>query len=123
MSKNLIDLEVWKKGRAFRNEIAEVVKMFPTKEKFMLCDQLTRSARSVTANIAEGHGRFHFQENIQFCRMARGSLVESYDHLTVALDERYITPARFEEIIVKYEELVKMLNGYITYLKKRKISS
>lgn len=97
--------------------------MFPTKEKFMLCDQLTRSARSVTANIAEGHGRFHFQENIQFCRMARGSLVESYDHLTVALDEEYITQANFEKIILKYEELIKMLNGYITYLKKRKMSS
>ncbi|MEQ9405292.1 MAG: four helix bundle protein [Cyclobacteriaceae bacterium] len=122
MSQNLTDLEVWKKGRVFRNEISRLVKTFPMNEKFRLNDQLIRSARSITANIAEGHGRFHFQENIQFCRQARGSLVESYDHLTVALDEGYLTNSIFEDFVVRYEELIKMLNGYISYLKKRKLN-
>lgn len=122
MSSNLTDLKVWKSDRIFRNEISKLTKTFPKDEKFKLVDQLVRASRSVTANIAEGYGRFHFQKNIQYCRIARGSLVESYDHLTVALDEGYITTANFEELVLKYEELIKMLNGYITYMKKRKMN-
>lgn len=80
----------------------------------MLSDQLTRSSRSVIASIAEGHGRHHFQDNIQFCPAARGSLVELYDHLSVAMDEGYLTKANFEKLVLKYEQLIKMQNGYIT---------
>ncbi len=116
----LTDLEVWKKSRSFRNEISKLVKDFPGNEKYKLVDQIIRSSRSVTANIAEGHGRFHYQENIQFCRMARGSLLETFDHLTVALDEKYIQQDIFEELVSKNDELCKMMNGYINYLKKRK---
>ncbi|MEP5612507.1 MAG: four helix bundle protein [Cyclobacteriaceae bacterium] len=123
MSKDLTDLEVWKKGRVFRNDISTVVKTFPVHEKYKLIDQLIRASRSITANVAEGHGRFHFQENIQYCRQARGSLVECYDHLTVALDEKYITHSIFDELILMYKELIKILNGYISYLKKRKLNT
>jgi four helix bundle protein len=123
MSQNLIDLEVWKRSRTFRKEISILVTKFPKEERFRLGDQLIRASRSVSANIAEGHGRFHFQENIQFCRQSRGSLVECFDHLTVALDQEYISLELFDELIFKYEELIKMLNGYISYLKKRKIAS
>ena len=63
------DLDVWKKARVFRNDIFELLKSFPKEEKYTLKDQLIRASRSITANIAEGHGRFHFQENIQYCRM------------------------------------------------------
>jgi four helix bundle protein len=59
----------------------------PEAEKYNLTNQIIRSSRSVTANIAEGFGRYHFQENIQFCRQARGSLVETLDHLYCCLDE------------------------------------
>ncbi|MEQ9231213.1 MAG: four helix bundle protein, partial [Cyclobacteriaceae bacterium] len=79
-----------------------------------------RASRSVTANIAEGHGRFHFQENTQFCRQARGSLVEIFDQLTVARDEGFIDESQFKSFFDKYEQLMKMLNGYIAYLQKRK---
>ena len=116
----MTELEVWKKSRVFRNEISGLVKKLPKEEKFRLVDQMVRASRSITANIAEGHGRFHFQENIQYCRQARGSLIEMLDHLTVALDERFIDQATFDEFENKYEQLIKMLNGYIAYLKKRK---
>ncbi|MEO9870227.1 four helix bundle protein [Ekhidna sp.] len=123
MNQSISDLEVWKKARVFRNEISELCKSFPNEEKYKLIDQIIRSSRSVSANIAEGHGRFHFQENIQFCRTARGSLIETFDHLTVALDEEYIDETIFNAHNAQYEELIKMLNGYISYLKKRKESS
>ncbi len=81
---------------------------------------MIRASRSVTANIAEGHGRYHFQENIQFCRQARGSLYELLDHLTVALDENYISDDIFNIFKNKIFSIVKILNGYISYLKKQK---
>ncbi len=85
------DLEIWRLARNFRKGISAMVRTFPVDEKYRLTDQLIRASRSVTANIAEGYGRFHYQENIQFCRQSRGSLFEIVDHLTVALDQGYIT--------------------------------
>ena len=117
----LTDLEIWKKSRVFRSEISKLTKAFPKSEKYKLIDQIIRSSRSVTANIAEGHGRYHYQENIQFCRTARGSLLETFDHLTVALDEKYIKNNTYTELVSQHEELMKMINGYINYLKKRKV--
>ena len=114
------DLEVWQKSRELRRGISSLVKTFPEEEKYKLTDQMTRASRSVTANIAEGYGRFHFQENIQFCRQARGSLFEILDHLTVALDERYIKESGFNKIKQQIFEVIHMLNGYIKYLNKRK---
>lgn len=116
-------LEVWKEARALRQEISSLVKALPVDEKFRLADQMVRASRSVTANIAEGHGRYHFQENIQFCRQARGSLYELLDHLTVALDENYISDDIFNNFKNKIFSIVKILNGYISYLKKQKENS
>ena len=85
------DLEVWKKGAKLRRDISSLAKKFPNEKKYKLTDQMIRASRSLTANIAEGYGRFHFQENIQYCRQARGSLYEIPDHLTVAKDEAYLS--------------------------------
>ncbi|OHB34558.1 MAG: four helix bundle protein [Planctomycetes bacterium GWA2_40_7] len=113
-------LEVWKKARELRKEISKLTKALPSDERFRLADQMIRASRSVTANIAEGHGRYHFQENIQFCRQARGSLYEVLDHLTVALDENYISEEEFNILKTKIFVVIKILNGYTSYLKKRK---
>lgn len=75
------------------------------------------SSRSITANIAEGFGRFHYQENIQFCRQSRGSLTESIEHLIAAYDEKYITKEILTDLNKDYKECLKQLNGYIKYLK------
>src|SRR3972149_9873368 len=91
------DLDAWKVCARIRNDIADLAKTLPPEEKFRLADQMIRASRSVTANIAEGFGRFHYQESIQFCRQARGSLYELLDHLTVALDEGYVSKVMFNE--------------------------
>ena len=105
-----------------RKEIAQLVKRFPTDEKYKLTDQMIRAARSVTANIAEGYGRFHYQENIQFCRISRGSLTELQDHLTVAVDEGYIDESEEKLFDIRIEECIRILNGYINYLLKSKLT-
>ena len=114
------ELEVGKEARKFRNTMSSLTRKFPASEKYKLTDQLLRASRSVTACIAEGYGRYHFQENVQFCRQSRGSLMECLDHLTVALDEQYIDQTRFEEYESQYQTILKLLNGYISFLTKRK---
>src|SRR5215813_10974699 len=86
------DLPVYKTCRAFRQKISAIVKEhFPQKEDYYLKTQVLRSSRSITANITEGFGRFHYQENIQFCRQARGSLDETLEHMITAYDEEYLS--------------------------------
>ena len=118
--KTFEELDCWKRSTQLRRKLSVVVKSFPADEKFKLNDQITRASRSVTANIAEGYGRFHYQENIQFCRQSRGSLFELIDHLVVALDERYITEVQFSELRSDIQECLALLNGFINYLSKAK---
>lgn len=120
---NFEELEAWKLARALRKEVAVLVAKFPPEEKYRLTDQILRSSLSVTANIAEGYGRFHYQENIQFCRQARGSITETLDHLICAFDNTYIDEKSLHDFRVKINHTIKVLNGYIAYLKKRKEES
>ena len=114
------DLECWKAGRELRKWASQQARIFPKEEKFVLCSQLNRAARSVTANIAEGYGRFHYQENIQFCRISRGSAYEVLDHLIAAFDEEYIDEKTLAYGRSLTESAVKWVNGYIRYLENQK---
>ncbi|MBA3018821.1 four helix bundle protein [Patescibacteria group bacterium] len=114
------DLEVWQQCREIRKKIWDLCKDFPNEEKFRLSDQMVRASRSATACIAEGYGRFHYQENIQFCRQSRGSLYELIDHLDVAHECEYIDADYAEKVIEQIKSAIQILNGYIKYLKRRK---
>jgi len=115
------ELEVWKQSRKIRNWVRVIVKTFPKEETYRLTDQLIRAARSIGNNIAEGHGRFHYQDNIRFCIMARGSLSETLDHLIIAHDENIISKDVLIEFRTEYDICLKLINGYILYLKKQKV--
>ncbi len=114
-------LDVYKKARELRIFVSRVLEKLPKEEKFALFMQTKRSSRSISNNIAEGFGRFHFQENIQFCRIARGSLTETLDHLIIALDEGYLTKEDLNDFRGLYNSCLRLINGYIAYLKKAKI--
>lgn len=107
------DLHAWQLARELRSSIYRASKTFPECEKYALTDQIRRAAVSVTANIAEGYGRFHYQENLQFCRQARGSLYETIDHLIAANDLGYLPDPLFTELKSSAYRCLKMLNGYI----------
>lgn len=113
------ELEVWKKSRALKLEIRDLVKSFPPEEKYRLSDQLIRSSRSVSSQIAEGHGRSTWPEKIRYCVIARGSLSEVLNHMIDAYDEGFIIEERLNHFKNKITEVEKMLNGYIKYLEKR----
>ncbi|MFC1830320.1 four helix bundle protein [Thermodesulfobacteriota bacterium] len=114
------DLETWQRCRDIRRKIWLLCKKFPAEEKYRLSDQMIRASRSVTANIAEGYGRFHYQENIQFCRQSRGSLYELIDHFDVAVECEYLDDDEAEKQIQEIKIAIRVLNGYIKYLKNRK---
>jgi len=114
------DLEVWKQCKGVRNKIWRLCKDFPREEKYRLSDQMIRASRSSTACIAEGYGRYHYQENIQFCRQSRGSLYELIDHVDVAEECQYIDKNQAETLIEQIKTAIRILNGYLKYLKNRK---
>jgi len=114
-------LKVWVRAKDFVLKIYEkVLPLMPLEEKWNLTSQLRRSSLSISANIAEGYGRFYYQENIRFCYIARGSLEETLSHLVVAFEAKYIPEAVYEQFEIEGEEIDKMLNGYIAFLKKSK---
>lgn len=106
------------KARIFKNQINELANSFPVHEKFRLTDQLIRSSRGITATIAEGHGRYTFKDQLHFCIMARGSLSESLNHLIDAFDCKFINEEKLIYFKTMINEIERLLNGYITYLRK-----
>lgn len=121
--KTFEELDCWKKANVLRINLSVLVKSFPSEEKYRLIDQIIRASRSVTANIAEGYGRFHYQEYIQFCRQSRGSLYELIDHLLVATDEKYISVDQLNDARQQISDCLAVLNGFINYLKKAKLQN
>lgn len=119
-SKDFTDLLIWQKAKLIRKAIYELCKAFPKEEKFRLSDQLIRSSRSICANIAEGHGRYHYQEFIQFCRIARGSASETINHLSCALEIGLIGQDEYDEQLKQLHIIRKMINGFIKHLKIKK---
>lgn len=117
------DLDVWKVARETRRQIYSLAKRLPEFEKFGMASQLRRAAVSVTANVAEGYGRFGHQENAQFCRQARGSIYELRDHVITCTDEGYISKEDGAKTDAMLQRVVMLLNGYLRATLARKQSA
>jgi four helix bundle protein len=112
------DLDCWKACRELRLFMAQtIVPSLPKEERYRLGDQALRAARSTTANIAEGYGRFHYKDNAKFCSNARGSIQEVLDHLITAHDEGLITDNQLSTGRNLVNPALRLLNGYMRYLK------
>jgi four helix bundle protein len=118
--KGYKELDCYKKSRELRIYISGLAKKFPAEERYLLKSQIKRSSRSITANIAEGYGRYTYTDTRNFFIIARGSVTETMEHLITAYDEQYIT----EEELQKGEEMCeisfKLINGYTSYLDRSK---
>ena len=117
--KHFTDIEAWKQARELRIALYKLVEKLPAEEKYKLTSQILRVAVSCTANIAEGYGRFHYQENIHFCRISRGSMYEAQDHLITCIDNKYIAKDQYDRIYDIAINAIKVLDGYIRYLKTK----
>lgn len=120
MKSDFRNLDVWKKGKEIRIIIWQMTRKFPDDEKYRLSDQMVRASCSITANVAEGYGRYHFKDNIRFCWQSRGSLFELLDHIEAAVECCYNNEEEFSRLNMSLEDLLMLLNGYIKYLGKKK---
>jgi four helix bundle protein len=114
------DLEVYKAGREFRKKMYAAARRLPDFEKFGLASQIRRAAVSLTNNMAEGHGRYHFADQVRFFLGSRGSLQELVDDLNVCDDEKYLEGGETIELKSEAWRVLGLINGYLRYLRDRK---
>ncbi len=116
------NLKVWQKAHQLMLDIHKrLIPLLPKEEKYDLADQVRRSSKSVPANTAEGAGRFYYIDNVRFCYNARGSLDETLNHLIAVRDLEYCPILLYEDLRDQIEEVRRLLNGYIAWLKAKKI--
>jgi four helix bundle protein len=109
------ELDVWQQARELVKYIYQLTSKFPSEEKYGLINQLRRAAISVPSNIAEGCGRNHPRDSIQFYFVARGSLYEVETQLILASDLQIISHNDLEQALEKLTRCKKLLNGFINY--------
>jgi len=117
------DLAVYKRAMRLGEIIWTEVEEWPSRARYTLGEQLTQAADSIAANISEGHGRYHFGENRQFCYYARGSLQETRTWLQKARSRELISKERFETLSTELLKLRRMLNGYIRSIGQQNANS
>ena len=113
------DLEVYKAAREFRKKMYGVARRLPDFEKFGLASQIRRASVSLTNNMAEGHGRYHFADQVRFFLGSRGSLQESVDDINVCNDEKYLEGDEITELKREAWRVLGLINGYLRYLRDR----
>lgn len=116
---NFSELDVWKRSRELANHTYGITKRFPKDEMFGLTNQMRRAAVSVVSNIAEGCGRQHSKDAIQFFYIARGSVFELEAQLYIASDQKYLEENVLETSLEQVTKCKRLLNGFINYYKSR----
>jgi len=118
--KNFNDLDAWKKSHQFVISIYNITKSFPKEEQFGLVSQLRRAASSITANMAEGFERYHFNDKKRFYYQVRGSLGEVHNFLILARDLKFLDNEKYFELEERVEEVRRLINGLIKSIEKQK---
>jgi four helix bundle protein len=116
------DLELYQVAREFRKVTYRVSRQLPEIEKFGLAGQIRRAALSLTNNIAEGHGRYHYLDQIKFALQSRGSLEELIDDLNTCEDEAYLPVTEIARLKDQGWRVRQLIDGYIRYLREQKNS-
>ena len=116
------DLEVCQVAREFRKAMYRVARRLPDIEKFALANQIRRAAVSLTNNIAEAHGRYHYLDQIKFLRQSRGSLQELIDDLNVCMDEQYLSDGEIAALKEEGWRVRQLIDGYVRHLRDQKNS-
>ncbi len=115
--KRFEDITAWQRARTLVRDIYEVTSRGNFAKDYSLKDQIRRASISVMSNIAEGFSRHTDREFIQFLHVAKGSISEVQSQLYVALDLKYISEATFKELYELLEEAIRLISGFVRYLK------
>jgi len=107
------DLNAWKESHNLTLQIYKLTTKFPSSEKFGITDQLRRASSSISANIAEGFGRYHYKDKIKFYYQARGSIKEVQNFIFLAKDLGYLKEDKSKELWLITKDCERLINGLI----------
>jgi four helix bundle protein len=113
------EMPVWQKGMDLAERVYEITERLPRKEDYGLTSQIRRSALSVPGNIAEGFGRKHTKDKLNFYYSSRGSLAETKSHLLYGQRVGYFKQAECGPLLGLVGEIWKELNALVSTLHKR----
>jgi four helix bundle protein len=110
------DMPVWQKGMDLAEQVFVITEDLPRKEDYGLTSQIRRSALSVPGNIAEGFGRRHTRDKLNFYYVSRGSLAETKSHLIYGFKVGYFQKSDLtglSELVTNiWEELNKLIRSF-----------
>jgi four helix bundle protein len=113
-------LWIWQKANELLIEIQKIIKNLPYDERYRIKDQIDRSSTSVTANIAEGHTSYYYQDKIKALTVARKEAGETQNHIRTLQSKDLLNKEKADNIIIRYEEVIRGINGYINWVRKKK---
>ena len=114
----LNDLTCYKSAFAFSNEVWDLVIKWDYFAKDTVGKQIVKAADSISANIAEGYGRFHYKENKNFCYFSRGSIIETKGWLKKSKTRKLLSEEQFNLLFEKLQTIHLKLNAYIKFIGK-----
>ena len=113
---NLEELDVYQMAESFSNEIWFIVSEWDYFAKDTVGKQIVRSADSISANVAEGYGRFHYKENKNFCYFSRGSIIETKGWLKKSKTRQLLTEDQFNRLFEQLQTIHLKLNAYLKFI-------
>jgi len=112
------DMEVWRKAMDLAVKIFHLTENLPRKEDYGLTSQIRRSALSVAGNIAEGFGRKHTKDKLNFYYDSRGSLAETKSHLIYGQRVGYFEKGKCNQLKALVDDIWRELNFLIRSMQK-----
>jgi four helix bundle protein len=108
--KNHEELEVFQQSFKAAVAIFEATKSFPKEERYSLTDQIRRSSRSVCANISEAFRKRYYRNSfISKINDSEGEAAETQVWIRFSLYLNYIEPAKYEELMETYNNIIGKL--------------
>lgn len=112
------NLRIWQEGYDLMLKIHDICRTLPRSE-FRLKDQVERSSSAVPDEISEGYGAYYFKEKIKCFYTARREATETQNHLRKMEGKKLVTPEKANNVIDRYEGLIRGINAYINYIKRK----
>jgi four helix bundle protein len=113
-------LWVWQRAHQLMLEVHKICQTLPHEEKYRKRDQLERASSSVPDNIAEGHTSYYYQDKIKGFNVARKEAGETQNHIRALQDKLYLDTNKARELIARYEEVIRGLNGYMRWVREKR---
>ena len=113
------DLECYRVSFALSNRVWEVVAKWPLIAQRTIGEQFIRAADSISANIAEGFGRYNKKDKIRFYRIANGSLFECLDWNEKAKVHQLLSSEEYQHLFAEFQRLPRLLNWLISYTNEK----